>query len=178
MNRKLLARQAVLMQQAERLLRDEGFLHLPVDLEGLARTREIVVQPMVDSDEGVSGMLVRHGNNLGIRYSTNFRNEGFQRFSISQSAARAASAEHVVDRGQVVEPEPLHRLDVVPDDGRIGPDPGLRKDRFHSYRLPPSRFGPLTASIAWFGAPVNPDPTARQGRGRPGPRLDGAANDP
>ena len=83
MNRKLLARQAVLMQQAERLLRDEGFLHLPVDLEGLARTREIVVRPMVDPDEGVSGMLVRHGNNFGIRYSTNFRNEGFQRFSIS-----------------------------------------------------------------------------------------------
>lgn len=83
MNRNFPARQAVLMQQAERLLRDEGFLHLPVDIEGLARTRGIIVQPMVDSDEGVSGMLVRHGNNFGIRYSTSFRNEGFQRFSIS-----------------------------------------------------------------------------------------------
>ena len=77
-------------------------------------------------------------------------------------AARDTSAEHVVDRGQVVEPEPLHRLDVVPDDGRIGPDLGLRKDRSHSHRLPPFRFGPHTASIARFGAPVNPDPTARQ----------------
>lgn len=83
MNRKLLARQAVLMQQAERLLRDEGFLRLPVDLEGLARTREIVVRPMVDWDEGVSGMLVRHGNTFGILYPANFRSEGFQRFSIS-----------------------------------------------------------------------------------------------
>ena len=51
--------------------------------------------------------------------------------------ARGARPEHVVDRGQVVEAEPLHRLDVVPDHGRIGPDLGLRKDRPNSHRLPP-----------------------------------------
>ena len=83
MNRKLLARQVVLMQQAERLLRDEGFLDLPVDLEGIAGTREIIIRPMADSEEGVSGMLARHGNTFGILYSANFRNEGFRRFSIS-----------------------------------------------------------------------------------------------
>ena len=79
-----------------------------------------------------------------------------------RGTARDARAEHVVDRGQVVEPEPFHRLDVVPDDGRIGPDLGLRKDRSHSHRSPPSAFVPsTTASIARFRAAVNPAPTAR-----------------
>ena len=52
-------------------------------------------------------------------------------------SARGTRPEHVVDRGQVVETEPLQRLDVVPDHGRIGSDLGLRKDRPNSHRLPP-----------------------------------------
>ena len=70
-------------RQAERLLRDEGLLSLPVDLEELAQRREIVVKPMPNSDDGVSGMLVRHGNTFGILYSTRVDNEGFRRFSIA-----------------------------------------------------------------------------------------------
>ena len=73
----------LLMRQAERLLRDEGLLRLPVDLESLAKTRDIVIQPMDSPDTGVSGMLVRHGNTFGILYATNISNEGFQRFSIA-----------------------------------------------------------------------------------------------
>lgn len=73
----------VLPRQAERLLRDEGLLSLPVDLEELAQRREIVVKPMPNSDDGVSGMLVRHGNTFGILYSTRIVNEGHRRFSIA-----------------------------------------------------------------------------------------------
>lgn len=73
----------LLMRQAERLLKDEGLLRLPLDLEGLAKTRDIVIQPMTGPDTGVSGMLVRHGNTFGILYATNIPNEGFQRFSIA-----------------------------------------------------------------------------------------------
>ena len=73
----------ILMQKAEHLLREEGFLSLPVDLKGLAKTREIIIQPMPDSNDGVSGMLTRHGNTFGILYATRIPNEGFQRFSIA-----------------------------------------------------------------------------------------------
>ena len=73
----------VLPRQAERLLREEELLRLPVDLKELARRREIVVEPMPSSQDGVSGMLVRHGNRFGILYSTVIENRGFRRFSIA-----------------------------------------------------------------------------------------------
>ena len=73
----------VLPRQAEKLLRDEDLLSLPVDLEDLARRREIVVSPMPKSQDGVSGMLVRRGNTFGILYSTRINNQGFLRFCIA-----------------------------------------------------------------------------------------------
>ena len=39
----------VLPRQAEKLLRDEDLLSLPVDLEELAQRRKIVIQPMPNS---------------------------------------------------------------------------------------------------------------------------------
>ena len=83
MNRNPEFRRSILMQQAERLLRDEGLLNLPVDLENLAKTRDIVIKPMDDPDHGVSGMLARHGNMFGILYDASIRNDGYQRFSIA-----------------------------------------------------------------------------------------------
>ena len=76
-------RQKSLMRSAERLLQDESLLELPVDLEALAQTREIFVQEMESDEEGVSGMLLRHGDTFGILYSTQIPNIGFQRFSIA-----------------------------------------------------------------------------------------------
>ena len=73
----------VLPRQAENLLRNEDLLRLPVDLEELARRREIVVSPMPNSQDGVSGMLVRRGNIFGILYSTRVNNQGFRRFCIA-----------------------------------------------------------------------------------------------
>ena len=83
MNRDPEFRRSILMQQAERLLREENMLNLPVDLEGLAKTRDIVIKPMDAPDRGVSGMLARHGNTFGILYDAGIRNEGYQRFSIA-----------------------------------------------------------------------------------------------
>ena len=71
------------MRQAERLLQKKGMLDLPVDLEHLAKTHDIVVKPMGESNHGVSGMLVRHGNAFGILYDASIHNEGYQRFSIA-----------------------------------------------------------------------------------------------
>ena len=71
------------MRQAQQLLEGEGLLSLPVDLYALARTRNIKIKAINTSNNGVSGMLVRHGDNFGILYNKNISNEGFQRFSIA-----------------------------------------------------------------------------------------------
>jgi Zn-dependent peptidase ImmA (M78 family) len=70
-------------QQAEKLLRDDDVKTLPVDPFVIAARRDIVVEAKPDTAKGVSGMLLRHGNNFGILYATHIPNEGFQRFSIS-----------------------------------------------------------------------------------------------
>jgi Zn-dependent peptidase ImmA (M78 family) len=70
-------------QKAEAFLQAESITGLPVDPIAIAASRDIVVQAKSDADEGVSGMLLRHGDNFGILYATHIPNEGFQRFSIS-----------------------------------------------------------------------------------------------
>lgn len=70
-------------QTAEAFLRDEGITRLPVDPFAIARSRGIVVEPKPGTAEGVSGMLLRHGDTFGILYATHIPSEGFQRFSVS-----------------------------------------------------------------------------------------------
>lgn len=69
--------------QAERLLQELGFLSLPIDPFAIAAAREIAIQAKPDCSPGVSGMLLRHGDNFGIMYATDIKSEGFQRFSIA-----------------------------------------------------------------------------------------------
>ena len=76
-------RQKSLVRQAEQLLQDKNLLELPVDLEALAQIHGIFIQKMDSAEEGVSGMLLRHGDTFGILYSTRILNIGFQRFSIA-----------------------------------------------------------------------------------------------
>lgn len=70
-------------QGAEALVREFGIDSLAVDPFAVAARRGIVVEPKADAAEGVSGMLLRHGNVFGILYSTQIESEGFQRFSIA-----------------------------------------------------------------------------------------------
>lgn len=77
------SRKRALMRQAQQLLGEEGLLNLPVDLDALADTRNIVIKAMSTSSNGVSGMLTRHGNTFGILYDNSIPNEGFKRFSIA-----------------------------------------------------------------------------------------------
>lgn len=69
-------------QQGEAFVRDEKITALPIDPFAIARSRDIEVKPKPDTAGGVSGMLLRHGNQFGILYATHIRSEGFQRFSI------------------------------------------------------------------------------------------------
>lgn len=70
-------------KQAEVFLRTEGITTLPVDPFAIAASRDIVVKAKPDTAEGVSGMLLRHGNTFGILYATYVPSEGFHRFSVS-----------------------------------------------------------------------------------------------
>jgi len=70
-------------QNAEALLRDEGVATLPVDPFAIAASRDITVKPITHSEGGVSGMLLRHGDEFGILYATHIANDGFQRFNIA-----------------------------------------------------------------------------------------------
>lgn len=69
-------------QHAEKLIRDEK-LSLPIDLIALAKSRDIMVEAKDESIKGVSGMLLRVGDNFAIGYATHIKSKGFQRFSIA-----------------------------------------------------------------------------------------------
>jgi hypothetical protein len=70
-------------QKAEALLLERGIATLPVDPFKIAAESGIEVRAKPDAAAGVSGMLLRHGNNFGILYATHIDNEGFQRFSVA-----------------------------------------------------------------------------------------------
>lgn len=70
-------------QQANRCLNEYEFRQLPIDPFELCAKIGIDLIPKPPTEEGVSGMLIRHGNNFGIVYATNIPSEGFQRFSVA-----------------------------------------------------------------------------------------------
>lgn len=70
-------------QTAESFLRREGITTLPVDPFAIADSLSIAVEGKPQDKDGVSGMLLRHGNDFGIIYATHIPSTGFQRFSVS-----------------------------------------------------------------------------------------------
>ena len=60
-------------QKAEALLRERGIAALPVDPFKIAAESRIEVQAKPDAAAGVSGMLLRHGDNFGILYANSHR---------------------------------------------------------------------------------------------------------
>ncbi len=68
-------------QQGERCASENGFTALAVDPFAIAAKHDIAVRG--EPTQGVSGMLLRHGNEFGIHYSTAIPSEGFHRFSVA-----------------------------------------------------------------------------------------------
>lgn len=96
MSGQLALRLQMAKQKAEALLRDEGLLaNIPIDPFAIAASRGITVQPKSDTEAGVSGMLLRHGNNFGILYATHIGSEGFQRFSVAHELGHYFLEGHV-----------------------------------------------------------------------------------
>lgn len=126
-------------QNAEAFLRKEGLVdNIPIDLLAIAASRNIAVQAKPDTEPGVSGMLLRHGNNFGILYATHIENEGFQRFSIAHELGHYfldGHLDHVVKDG-------IHASHA----GFVSADPYEREaDSFAAGLLMPS--GPLRKLI-------------------------------
>ncbi len=70
-------------QEAEHLVRELKITSLPIDPIEIAENEDIAVEPMPPDNQGVSGMLLKSGDQFGIAYATHIKNEGFQRFSIA-----------------------------------------------------------------------------------------------
>lgn len=68
---------------AKRLIKDWGITKLPIDPFAIAKERDITVEAKPASSRGVSGILIRVGNEFAIAYATHIDNEPFQRFSVS-----------------------------------------------------------------------------------------------
>ena len=70
---------------AAQVLRDYEIARLPVCPIEIAQSNDIAVEGMSSGQPGCSGMLLRNGDNFGILYSTDVKNDGFQRFSVLMS---------------------------------------------------------------------------------------------
>lgn len=81
-------------REAERLLREQEIDSLPIDPTKIAESLGILVQPKATSD-GISGMLIRVGNEFGIAYATHIDSEGFKRFSIAHEIGHYRIPGHV-----------------------------------------------------------------------------------
>ena len=73
----------MIQQQAVKIQEGYQIKKLPIDPKLIAQKANIQVEPKVDCEEGVSGMLVRSGEKYLIVYATYLGNPGFENFSIA-----------------------------------------------------------------------------------------------
>jgi Zn-dependent peptidase ImmA (M78 family) len=78
-----LARRTLAEAAANAVLHEMKIEGLRVDPVAIATAKGIVVKPKPDNTEGVSGTLVKAGDQFGIMYATHIRNRGFQKFCIA-----------------------------------------------------------------------------------------------
>ena len=90
-----LARKALAEGTAALVLREMKIDDLRVDPEEIAARKDILVKGKPDAALGVSGMLVKAGDQFGIMYATNIRSKGFQRFSIAHEIGHYCIDGHV-----------------------------------------------------------------------------------
>ena len=68
--------------RAEKIVYKHGISSFPVNPILIAQNENIVVEPKNDCIEGISGLLMKVGEQCGIMYSTFYANKGFENFSI------------------------------------------------------------------------------------------------
>ena len=72
-----------------------GIDKLPVDPIALAKRLGIEVRPKPATATGVSGMLLRVGDQFGITYATHIQNIGFQHFSVAHELGHYFLPSHI-----------------------------------------------------------------------------------
>jgi hypothetical protein len=119
-------------QSAEAYLRNNGHTTLPVDPLAIAAKHDIEVKAKPDTAEGVSGMLLRHGDNFGIMYATHLNNKGFEHFSVGHELGHYFLEGHV---DHVLPRDGIHTSHA----GFVSADPFEREaDNFSAGLLMPS----------------------------------------
>lgn len=81
--KRRLARRNVAVAAATVVLREMKITGLRVDPKSIAESKGILVQAKPDTAQGVSGALVKAGDEFGIMYATHIPSRGFQKFSIA-----------------------------------------------------------------------------------------------
>jgi Zn-dependent peptidase ImmA (M78 family) len=79
---------------AEQLVKDLKIDRLPIDPIAIAEGLGILVQPKPTSG-GVSGMLIRLGNEFAIAYASHIDNDGFKRFCVGHELGHYHLPGHV-----------------------------------------------------------------------------------
>jgi Zn-dependent peptidase ImmA (M78 family) len=79
---------------AEDVLQNYTQLTLPICPFSIAEKVDIIVRPKDSHDPGISGFLMRVGNQFGIQYAKHIKNEGFIRFTVSHELGHYFLPEH------------------------------------------------------------------------------------
>ena len=87
-------RDAVPSRRADAILRERGIDSLPVDPFAIAEAEGIEVVAKPADGAGVSGMLIRDGDDFIIAYATHIQNDGFKRFAVSHELGHYFLAGH------------------------------------------------------------------------------------
>ena len=88
-------REREIIQCARHIASDNGFNSLPVNPKIIAEKSGIEVMPWKPDKLGVSGFLMRVGDDFGIGYSTAIENEGFINFTVAHELGHYFLSGHV-----------------------------------------------------------------------------------
>jgi Zn-dependent peptidase ImmA (M78 family) len=88
-------RKSIAEGAANLVLREMKIDGLRVDPIAIATDKGILVKEKPDKVDGVSGMLVKVGDQFGIMYATNIPSKGFQKFSVAHEIGHYCISGHV-----------------------------------------------------------------------------------
>lgn len=82
------------MQSGEQIAREFGFTGVPTDPFEIAKAKDILVAPKPVKAVGVSGFLMKVGDDFAITYATDIDNAGRQRFTVAHELGHYFLAGH------------------------------------------------------------------------------------
>lgn len=81
--------------RAEKIVQKHGISSFPVDPTEIARKANIEITSKDDCGEGISGALLKVGDDFGIIFSTSYANKGFENFSIGHELGHYFLDNHI-----------------------------------------------------------------------------------